>query len=94
MVGALNLVSPMVYFVSCILFLTIKVLIYLRPSFYIGKGQFALRVISNILLLTIFVLMMVLYLSEYQINLTFSLVETLGKVTAILICLYLVFQIG
>jgi hypothetical protein len=68
-VGALNLIGPMPYFASSLLLLSIKVLIHLRPSFYIGKIQFAIRTLSNLLFLSIFCTMLVLYLTELQISL-------------------------
>lgn len=93
LVGAFHLVSPMIYFVTSILFLAIRLVLHIRPSFYIGKVQFALRTLENIFLLAIFGIMFAFYLGEAKIKLTFDVVNILGLVATALILAYLLLHI-
>jgi hypothetical protein len=83
----------MVYFISSILLLTIKTILHIRPGYFIGKIQFALRTFSNIFLLTIFCLMFVFYLGENKIYIGFATADILGLVTTVLIFAYILFHI-
>ena len=92
-IGSLHLVSPMIYFVSCILFLAIRIVIHIKRDYYIGRIQFGLRTSSNIFVLAIYCIMFVFYLGENQIHIGFAVADLLGLVTTALIFAYLLFHI-
>lgn len=92
-IGTLHLIGPMIYFTTSILLLIIRTVIHLKPGYYIGKIQFALRTFTNIFLLAIFCIMFVFYLGEKQIYIGFEAANILGLVTTVLIFTYLLFHI-
>jgi hypothetical protein len=83
----------MIYFVTSILFLVIRVLIHLKRDYYIGKIHFTLRTFSNLFLLAIFCVMFVFYLGEKQIYIGFEIADKLGIVVTTFIFAYLLFHI-
>ena len=62
LVGSFHLVGPMIYFISSLSFLALRVILHIKRNFYIGKIQFALRTFSNIFLLAIYGILFAFYL--------------------------------
>lgn len=66
---------------------------HLKRDFYVGRIQFALRTLSNILLIAIYCLMFVFYLGEDKIHLEIHIAEILGIVSTSFILGYLLLYI-
>ena len=60
--GSLPLIGPMPYFCSSLLLLALRTIMHLRPNFYRGKIQFALRTLENVILIAVYAIMLAFYL--------------------------------
>lgn len=60
--GGLFVLQPFPYFIICLLLLVIKLALYINCDLYRNNAHFILKLMQNILLLSIYVQMMVFYL--------------------------------